>query len=155
VSAGRPPLAVRDQTSAGGVAYRRAEAGFEVALVLVDARRGARWQLPKGTVDEGETPEQAATREVREEAGIAAELEAPLETIEYWFVATDFGRRTRIHKRVHFFLFRYLAGDVADHDHEVLEARWVPLAEAEAMLAFPGERRMVALARAWLEPPAA
>jgi NADH pyrophosphatase NudC (nudix superfamily) len=49
----------------------------------------------------------------------------------------------RYHKRVHFFLFRYRSGDVADHDHEVHEARWVSAAEAPAMLAFANERRVV------------
>ena len=134
----RPPI--RRQVSAGGVAVRRG-AQPAVALISVGAKR--RWQLPKGMVEEGESPEVAALRETREEAGIETELVAPLETIEYWFQVMERGERLRIHKRVHFFLLDYRSGDVRDHDHEVHEARWVPIAEAEAMLAFANERAVV------------
>ncbi|HKG91227.1 MAG TPA: NUDIX hydrolase [Gemmatimonadaceae bacterium] len=152
-----PPFPTKDQTSAGGVAYRVRDGGaVEVALVSVPSRKagaaGSRWQLPKGIVEPGEPPEAAALREVREEAGIDCALVAPVETIEYWYVATERGGgRVRYHKRVHFFLFRYQSGDVADHDHEVDEARWVDAAEAEGMLAFPNERKVVAKAREMIE----
>ena len=94
-------------------------------------------------VEPGEAPEVAATREVREEAGVEADLVAPVETIEYWYVGTRGGERVRFHKQVYFFLFRYRAGDVANHDHEVDEARWVPADEAIGMLAFANERRVL------------
>ena len=116
-----------------------------MALICVGESR--RWQLPKGIVEDGEAPETAALREVREEAGVDAELVAPIETIEYWYVATERGGRVRYHKFVHFFLLGYVAGDVADHDHEVDEARWVAIAEAGEMLAFPTERKVLAKAR--------
>lgn len=128
------------QVSAGGVVYRPAAGGVEVALIRVGAK--GRWQLPKGLVDEGESPETAALREVREEAGVDARLVAPLEVIEYWYVGNDRdGRRVRFHKFVHLFLLEFFAGDVRDHDHEVDEARWVPLTEAESMLAFQSEQK--------------
>jgi 8-oxo-dGTP pyrophosphatase MutT (NUDIX family) len=129
------------QVSAGGVVVRTLGDRPHVALICVGPRR--RWQLPKGLVEPGEGPEAAATREVREEAGVAADLVAPVETIEYWYVAAKSGGRVRYQKTVHFFLFRYRSGDVADHDHEVLEARWVPADEAVTMLSFPNERRVV------------
>ena len=69
------------QVSAGGVPFRQRTETIEVAIVSVGERR--RWQLPKGIVDPGETPESAAVREAREEAGIDTELLAPIETIEY------------------------------------------------------------------------
>ena len=138
----KPPI--RRQVSAGGVAFRRVSGGVEIALVSVGPN--ARWQLPKGIVDEGESPEATAVRETREEAGIETELVAPLETIQYWYQATDRGERVRFRKSVHFFLLEYRAGDVADHDREVNEARWVPIALAASMLAFANERTVVAQA---------
>lgn len=129
------------QVSAGGVVVRGEGDAAEVVLISVGPQR--RWQLPKGLVEPGEPPEQTAAREVREEAGVEADLVAPIDVIEYWYVATRGGEKVRYHKRVHFFLFRYRSGDVADHDHEVNEARWVPAGEAPALLAFANERRVV------------
>lgn len=138
----REPIPTERQVSSGGVVFRRRGDGVEVALVLVGEKR--RWQLPKGIVDPGESPETTAVREAREEAGVESTLVAPLETIEYWYVGNERGRgRVRYHKFVHFFLLEYERGDVRDHDHEVLEARWVPVAEAAGMLAFSGERKVM------------
>jgi 8-oxo-dGTP pyrophosphatase MutT (NUDIX family) len=136
------------QVSAGGVVVRRVGDRRDVALICVGPTR--RWQLPKGLVEAGEEPETAAAREVREEAGVVADLAAPIETIEYWYVGHKGGGRVRFHKKVHFFLFHYRSGDVADHDHEVHEARWVPADEAVAMLSFANERRVVEKAMAVL-----
>jgi 8-oxo-dGTP pyrophosphatase MutT (NUDIX family) len=140
------------QVSAGGVVYRRASAkGIEVAIVRVGPKN--RWQIPKGLVEEGESAEATAVREVREEAGVEGELIAPLDAIEYWYVGSERGaERVRFHKRVHFFLLEYRSGDVADHDHEVSEARWVPLGDAEHMLAFASEQKVMARARELLKP---
>jgi len=141
------------QTSAGGVVFRRRDERVEVALIRVGDK--SRWQLPKGIVDEGESPEVTAVREVREEAGVDAELIAPIEAVEYWYVGTEHGgERVRFHKFVHFFLLEYRSGDVRDHDREVEEARWVPLGEAEAMLSFASERKVLARARELLSKPA-
>ena len=144
-ASGRIPT--RDQTSAGGLAVRRTEAGTEGAIVLVASRSKPRWQLPKGLIDEGETPEAAAVREVREEAGVDAEIVQAIEVVEYWYYGTEAGTRVRYHKRVHFFLLEYRSGDVENHDREVLQARWVSLPEAAEMLAFESERKVVERAR--------
>jgi 8-oxo-dGTP pyrophosphatase MutT (NUDIX family) len=135
-----PRLPTVRQRSAGGVAYRRAAGRIEVALIRVGPE--GRWQLPKGIVDRGERPEHTAVREVREEAGIDARIVRSLDVIEYWYVGNDAGgRRVRFHKFVHLYLLEYLGGDVRDHDHEVDEARWVVMSEAEAMLSFQSERK--------------
>jgi 8-oxo-dGTP pyrophosphatase MutT (NUDIX family) len=88
---------------------------------------------------------------VREETGLETDLVEALDPIEYWYVGWRGKQRVRFHKRVHFFLMAYRAGDVRDHDHEVNEARWVPLAEAQTMLAFRGERAVLAQAAARLD----
>jgi 8-oxo-dGTP diphosphatase len=136
-----PKIPTRIQSSAGGVAFRRQDGRIEVALIAVGEQ--LRWQLPKGLVEKGEAPEEAARREVREEAGIETELVQPLERIEYWYYGTEQGIRVRYHKFVHFYLLSYVAGEVQDHDAEVADARWVELAEAKALLAFASERRVL------------
>lgn len=138
-----------EQVSAGGVAFRGVDGEYRVTIIATNP--GGRWQLPKGLIDEGETPEQAAVREVREEAGIETELLEPLETIDYWFVSDWDEVRRRIHKQVHFYLLRYTGGDVADHDDEVLESRWVSVDEAIEVLAFDGEKKMVEKVKQILE----
>jgi 8-oxo-dGTP diphosphatase len=135
----------KEQVSAGGVVYRRRGRKFEVALISVG--EAARWQLPKGLVGRGESAEEAALREVSEETGLACEVVAELERVEYWYFSKGGARRVRFHKFVHFYLMRYLSGDVSGHDDEVNEARWVEIEEAEKMLAFKGEKK--ALAEAW------
>ena len=127
-----------EQISAGGVAFRQNGAGFEIAII--SAKPSLRWQLPKGIIDAGETPEIAAIREVREEAGIETEILSKIETIEYWYIGDARGERVRFHKLVHFFLLKYLGGDTENHDFEVAEARWVKAREAVKMLAFKGEK---------------
>jgi 8-oxo-dGTP diphosphatase len=144
------PFPVVRQVSAGGVVYRRAAGGAEVVIVRVGPK--GRWQLPKGIVDEGEKPGETAVREVREEAGVDARIAAPLDTIEYWYVGNERdGRRVRFHKFVHLFLLEYGSGNVADHDHEVEEARWVSVSDAAGMLAFDSERKALSQAVALID----
>jgi 8-oxo-dGTP pyrophosphatase MutT (NUDIX family) len=131
-------IPVKEQVSAGGVVYRGEGGSIEVVIVAVGGNN--RWQLPKGLVDNGEKPEVTAVREAHEEGGVASEVVQHLETIEYWYVGLDNGLRVRFHKRVHFYLLRYLSGDTKDHDWEVNEARWVPIEDAAAQLAFDNER---------------
>jgi len=140
------PGAVRTETqiSAGGCVLRRGRASLEVALISVGAP--PRWQLPKGLIDSGEKPEAAAIREVREEAGIDATIAELIEKVEYWYQAAHSGERVRYHKYVYFFLMWYAAGDIADHDNEVNEARWFPAEVAVSTLAFKSEREIVAKA---------
>lgn len=134
-------IATVEQVSAGGAAFRRNGDLIEVAIVAIEPSR--RWQLPKGIIDEGETPEIAAVREVREEAGIETDLFEKIETVEYWFYGLKNGERVRFHKLVHFYLMKYCSGDVADHDHEVAEARWVEPPNAIEMLAFKNEKNVI------------
>jgi 8-oxo-dGTP diphosphatase len=135
----------KDQISSGGVAFRWQDSAPAIAIVLMKPKM--RWQLPKGIVDPGESPEVTAVREVREEAGIETDLLSLIETIEYWYRSTKYGKPVRFHKFVHFYLLHYRSGNVTDHDHEVAEARWVNFEEAIEMLAFKSEREVVEKAR--------
>ena len=130
------------ETSHGGVVVR----GEDVVVIVPRGKRAL--GLPKGGANDGETGSQTAAREVREETGITAEHVSELGAVQYWYRRN--GRR--IHKTVHFHLFRYLSGDTADHDHEVDEARWIPLEEARSRLSYPGEREMIERAMSILAP---
>jgi 8-oxo-dGTP pyrophosphatase MutT (NUDIX family) len=110
------------------------------ALIGRTDRRGRlRWSLPKGHLDDGESPQQAAVREVEEETGILGVIVGELGTIDYWFVAE--GRR--IHKTVHHYLLRATGGELSDADIEVTEVAWVPLPDISRRLAYPDERELV------------
>jgi 8-oxo-dGTP pyrophosphatase MutT (NUDIX family) len=134
------------EVSAGGVVVHDGQ-----VLVIVPTRRAADGSLvlalPKGHLDKDETIVQAATREVREETGMVVEPVQELGEVRYWYMRD----RHRVAKSVHFFLFRLLGGDLADHDDEVLEARWMGLSEAQKALSYAGEREMVARALAICE----
>jgi 8-oxo-dGTP pyrophosphatase MutT (NUDIX family) len=134
------------QISAGGVAFRKKGKRVEVALISVGDEN--RWQLPKGIVDKGEASEAAARREVREEAGIDAEMVERIDRVEYWYFSNEQERRVRYHKYVYFFLLRYKSGDVKDHDSEVNEARWFEIDAAVEALAFDSEKKIVQKAKA-------
>jgi 8-oxo-dGTP pyrophosphatase MutT (NUDIX family) len=121
--------------SAGGVVVRRMQGRQFVAVVRP---RGAILALPKGHPDGSETAAEAARREVREETGLEAELVEKLGDVKYWYSRDG----DRVMKIVSFFLFRYRSGSVADHDHEVEEALWIPLDEAPKRLAYKGEKEM-------------
>ena len=130
-------------TSAGGVVIRYQDG---LPYLVVGSRRrepdGLTWTLPKGTPHSGETTEETALREVAEETGLEVRITAPLESIEYWFIQ----RGTRIHKTVHYFLMEPTGGDLARHDHEFEQVRWLSMMDAPGMLTFETERALVARA---------
>jgi 8-oxo-dGTP pyrophosphatase MutT (NUDIX family) len=125
------------EVSAGGVVYRREDDGIEVVLASRRTRRGdLAWGLAKGGIEDGESMEDAAVREVREETGIRAEIETSLGETRYFYVWED----VRIRKTVHFFLMRSVGGDPDDRDDEMEEVRWFPLERALKRAAYRGER---------------
>ena len=134
---GRPRV-VR-QHSAGGLVVRDAQ------VLLIATAGGSRWQLPKGRLEEGETPEMAAVREVREETGVTGRIVAALPGIDYWFAE---GRRKRIRKHVDYFLLEYVSGSELDFDRrEAAAASWFAWSEALAKLTHVNERRVAESAR--------
>jgi 8-oxo-dGTP pyrophosphatase MutT (NUDIX family) len=138
----------RSEVSAGGVVYRREDDAIDLALAARRTRRGQlAWGLAKGAIERGESDEQAAVREVLEETGLRAEVEADLGDIRYFYVWEG----VRVRKRVHFFLMRATGGDVADHDSEMEDVRWFPLRTAIKRAAYKGEREVIERAAKRLE----
>ena len=143
---------LRDATasSAGGIVIKVDQGTPQ--LVVGRRRRdrdGVTWTLPKGTPVPGETTEQTALREVAEETGLEVRITGPLDSIDYRFVQGG----VRIHKTVHYFLMEPTGGDLAHHDHEFEEVRWVPLHEASGLLTFDTERALVGRAAELLSQP--
>lgn len=120
--------------SAGGLVIRRFRGRPWLAAVQV---RGG-LALPKGHIEPGETPEQAALREVREETGLHARVDEKLGDVKYWYARSE----GRVFKVVSFFLLTYRSGSVRDHDAEVLAAQWLALDRAPSRLAYRGEQEM-------------
>ncbi|HJX38234.1 MAG TPA: NUDIX hydrolase [Anaerolineae bacterium] len=134
---------VEVQRSAGGVLYQEREG--QMWIVLIATRQGAVWGLPKGLIEKGEDPLQAAVREVREESGLQGENVADLGHIEYWYRDSNSG--VLYHKFVHYFLLRYVSGDVPDHGWEVDEARWFSVDDALHVISYENERQVLLSAR--------
>ncbi|WP_286274947.1 NUDIX hydrolase [Mycobacterium antarcticum] len=134
------------ETSAGGLVIDGIDGpkDDQVAALIgrVDRRGRMLWSLPKGHIEQGETAEQTAIREVAEETGIQGSVLAALGSIDYWFVTE--GRR--VHKTVHHYLMRFLDGELSDEDVEVTEVAWVPLGDLPSRLAYADERRLAAVA---------
>lgn len=145
---------VETLVSAGGVVYRQREGLVETVLCghWITAKAGqttkveaeatgltedARWSLAKGTPDAGETMEETALREVREETGLEVQMKEPISSITYWFADRD--NAVRYHKTVHFYLMVPVGGGTELHDPEFDVVRWFPLDEALKILIYPNE----------------
>lgn len=124
--------------SSGGVIFRQSDEQFEVALIYT----GRNWGLPKGLIEEAETAEDAALREVREETGLEGEMVKKIGKISY-----SFTRRKRYSKTVHFYLLKYVGGSMQDHDYEVAKVRWFPISRAIQTVTYSSEREILKKAR--------
>jgi 8-oxo-dGTP pyrophosphatase MutT (NUDIX family) len=142
---------VRREFSAGGVVVRRLRGEWMMAAIRPGGKPEGLWVLPKGQIDEGETGQTAAVREVAEETGVTVRPVVKLGDSRYWFSWDG----ERVFKVVSFFLVRYESGRLGDireeFRHEVADVRWLPLTEAPRLLAYRGEREMAERAIAVLK----
>jgi mutator protein MutT len=140
----RRPYAKRvDEVSAGGLVIDFS--GTRGLLIgRIDHKDASRerllWSLPKGHIEAGETPEEAAIREVQEETGITSEIIKSIGVIDFWFMAGG----KRIHKTVHHFIFKEVSGELTPQITEVDEVSWFPLSEIVERLAYPDEKKLIA-----------
>jgi 8-oxo-dGTP pyrophosphatase MutT (NUDIX family) len=135
----------RNEHSSGGAVISFRDGTPFVAMIATRGR--TRWGLPKGAMSEGETSEAAALREVLEETGLEAQIVKPLETIEYFFRASD----TLIHKRVDFYLMLHTGGDLKPQLTEVDDVEWVELTEAIRRASFASEKKLLEAAQLELD----
>ena len=137
---------MKREFSAGGVLVRRLRGEWMMAAIRPAGKPAGLWALPKGRIDDGESGETTALREVAEETGAHGRSLGKLGDVRYWFN----WRGERIFKVVSFFLVRYEGGKLGDvtpaFRHEVAEVRWLPLADAPRLLAYKGEQEMAAKA---------
>ena len=138
------------ETSAGGLVVDLGGLPPRAAVIARLNRAGRlEWCLPKGHLEEGETPEQAAIREIEEETGIRGRVLSPLGTIDFWFSVEG----KRVHKLVHHYLLEATGGSLSianDPDREAVDVAWVPLDQLGKTLAFPNERKLAREASARL-----
>ncbi len=135
----KPKRRVERHVSAGGVVYRLTNG--EIEAVLCGRSDPLRWSLPKGTPDKGESLEETALREVREETGLEVVIEAALGNINYWFVTPD--NQASCNKTVHFFLMGQVGGSMDQHDPEFDEVRWFHSRQALKSLAYANETNVL------------
>ena len=132
-----------DEVSAGGLVIdSTGTKGLLIGRIDHKDTSGTRllWSLPKGHIEEGETPEQAAIREVAEETGITSSISRSLGVIDFWFMASG----KRIHKTVHHYLFSEVSGELMPQVSDVDEVAWFPLSEIIQRLAYPDEKKLIA-----------
>ena len=125
--------------SAGGVVYRREHGQLEV--ILCGRNKPVMWALPKGTPNSGETLEQTALREVREETGLEVAIIAPLGNINYWFSRDEDG--VKYNKTVYFYLMSTWGGSIMDHDPEFDTVCWFRIDKAIPSLTYQDETRIM------------
>jgi 8-oxo-dGTP pyrophosphatase MutT (NUDIX family) len=137
------PAALKTQVSSGGVIFRRNRDIIEIAMISL--KGGSVWCLPKGVIDKGESAEETALREVKEETGLKGRIIERLGKITYWYYLKE--ENVKYKKTVHFFLMEYESGDISNHDWEVDSVSWFPINEAIKKAIYKGEKEMMEKAK--------
>ena len=151
-----------DRWSAGGVVLRPdPQDSTALTVALCHRKSESLWALPKGTPEKDETIAQTATREVTEETGLIVEIGPPIDDTFYSFFRTssetaadlpfDAKGKIRIDKTVHWYLMKYVRGDITNHDCEYDDVEWIKIEEALKRLTHRNEARVLEKAVAFYE----
>ncbi len=154
--------------SAGGIVLRHAQdfgskpqfSKKKTEVLLCQHSQHHGWVFPKGLIGDhvkdetksasakgfGETKEEAAIREVKEETGVIGKILKPLTPVTYWYVfekdPSAGSGQEKIKKTVYFFLMEYIAGDTKDHDFEMENVEWLPVDEVEKRLTYKSDKQV-------------
>ena len=135
------PSQTTAEYSSGGVVFRTTESGYE--FVAVQRARHGDWSLPKGHIETGESKEEAAIREVKEETGLEARIVGDLQEVVYFYRRPKLGL-TR--KSVQYYLMEALTDELGGPNWEVSESRWVDMTEADSLLSYANDKETIRLA---------
>lgn len=124
--------------SAGGAVFKVVENSDPLWLIIKPSGTN-RWQLPKGTIEKGESSGEAATREVEEEGGVKVKTIQKIDDIKYFFVMDG----KKYFKTVNYFLMEYLENKDEGHDSEVEEAKFFTSEKALMSLTFKDEKAIL------------
>lgn len=133
------PVTEAEQHSAGGVVYKRE--GHRLKICLVSKKNGRIWALPKGRLDEGETTQQTAHREILEETGHETSVGAMIDEIHYYFFLNE--NQTYYHKTVTFYVMKITQENARPRDQEADEVAWFEFPEALRKLSYLNEKKIL------------
>ncbi|MDO8573944.1 MAG: NUDIX domain-containing protein [Candidatus Daviesbacteria bacterium] len=125
---------MKREFSAGGIVLNN-----KGQVLVTQHSRNKHWSFPKGLIDPGQTTEEAALREVREEGGVEAEITGKVGYSKYVYTFND----EKIFKIVTYFLMKYVSGDIADHDWEVSDIGWYKPEDALKRLSFSQDKQLL------------
>ena len=137
---------MKREFSAGGIVFDKTGQVLLIRVPSIDKTK-MYWEFPKGHIDEGESSQAAALREIEEETGIKAKIVDKIGDSKYVFPFKD----EKIFKVVIFFLMEYVSGEPKPMEGEIEEVRWVLPAEALKLLSFPADKKL--LDKALESPP--
>lgn len=127
---------MRHEVSAGGIIVNSKN------QILMIEDQWDKWTFPKGHIERGETAEQTALREVKEEVGLKTEIIKKLLTDEYWFVANWEKGKPKVHKTVHWFLM-CAEGKPQPQTAEIKNARWFNISEIDKLETYENTQKLV------------
>ena len=130
---------MQHEKSCGAIVYRKFHGNIE--LLLIKNQNGGHWSFPKGHVEEGETEEQTAIREIMQETGIEVMLDTSFRRV------ITYAPKKEITKDVIYFLAKAVTYDYTPQEEEIAQIKWVEINHAASILSYDNDRQLVVQAK--------